>query len=495
MLLINNVERHYFKEPSVNFKITDDDRLLSDNQLQLLKCSASLPFKFGGFDSLDDILTKLKVDLVVDPAVKYHEMPNDFLDDAEAYWKEQLEILRRDDCRDHDLLVKITDFVLPEIRRMRETHGKSLLLGCYDSKNKKVFLYLNAMKMVEDGTRMDELIVSVFAHEIMHAYFDRPMHKTFPYVIFVEEPLAEFGSLLYLKETKSLFYDWAHSFVAGKHTCYRFGAQFMDDYLEDISNGGVSSIREYLEAYKIKLDPILDMPTYSNGRLSLPSGSVPGANNNVSVTIGGQYINAKWEDVFKYPPRYFYDSATKTLGLDGEWNYDICRNSSSPMNIDIIIDVHIHHRDGFNYIYLGDTFTIDKPSHLDSILSKYGVIVSPANKQFYAKNEVLFSRSSNKPVLRKCGDDLYAIIRDGKYGVVDDNLRIVVPCIYDSIWRYDKNDLLEVRLNRKYGLVDKRGKELVSVIYDDVARNNDGTYTVTKSGATAKIDRNGMIVD
>ena len=29
------------------------------------------------------------------------------------------------------------------------------------------------------------------------------------------------------------------------------------------------------------------------------------------------YADAKWQDVLDYPPRYFYDAHTRTLGLDG----------------------------------------------------------------------------------------------------------------------------------------------------------------------------------
>ena len=94
---------------------------------------------------------------------------------------------------------------------------------------------------------MGELLVSTLAHEAMHAYFNRPGHETFPYIYYVEEPLAEFGMLLYLHETKSKFYKWAYDDVKSKTTCYKYGANLMDQCLYE---GTPSLTRDYLEAYR-----------------------------------------------------------------------------------------------------------------------------------------------------------------------------------------------------------------------------------------------------
>ena len=70
------------------------------------------------------------------------------------------------------------------------------------------------MKDEYGGQTMKELLASTLAHEAMHAYFDRQGHDRFPYVIRVEEPLAEFGMLLYLHETKQRHYfHWARIII------------------------------------------------------------------------------------------------------------------------------------------------------------------------------------------------------------------------------------------------------------------------------------------
>ena len=87
----------------------------------------------------------------------------------------------------------------------------------------------------------------------MHAYFDRPGHKHYPYAYFVEEPLAEFGMLMYLKETAMYgtrtMISWAKDDVAGKHRCYRYGAWLYEQYCD--WNFG---LRKYLEEYKYPIE-------------------------------------------------------------------------------------------------------------------------------------------------------------------------------------------------------------------------------------------------
>ena len=102
------------------------------------------------------------------------------------------------------------------------------LLGLYDSQQNIIKLFPEAMADA-DASKMDEYLLSTLAHEVMHAYFNRPGHEKYPYAMFVEEPLAEFGMLLYLWRTHSPYYDWAHENVRSKKCCYRFGAAIMED--------------------------------------------------------------------------------------------------------------------------------------------------------------------------------------------------------------------------------------------------------------------------
>ena len=352
------------------------------------------------------------------------------------------------------------------------------LRGCYIPDENVIKLYPEEMHTEYGGKCMDELIVSTLAHEVMHAYFNRPGHNNYPYAVLVEEPLAEFGMLLYLKETNCVFYDWAKADVASKNTCYRYGANLMDQHL---SAGQSSSLRNYLEAYKIML-PAYSVLEINNGIVSLPPSQM-----QINIPISGSptTILPHWRDVFTYPPRYFYDAATKTLRLDGNWEVVHCGNR--------FIDIHIRcHIDEslIDHLYLGDNF-----DYIPYRLKGYEVSVSPNNSNFYAINGVLFGRNDNKPCLSSCGDGLYEICRNGKWGVIDDQLNQVIPNKYDCIWSFDKNDLIEVRIDSHYGLVNKQGIEQVPPIYDHIALNEDGYYTVKQNGCESRIDKDGNVIE
>ena len=123
--------------------------------------------------------------------------------------------------------------------------------------------------------------------------------------------------LLYLHETSSPYYEWAHNTVSDKKCCYGYGTKIMDQY-----SGGDTSLKTYLEEYKIFIGEY-EMLDEMNGNVSLPmAGS--------SVNIGGQPVMAKWMPVYSIPPTYFWDDATKTLGLNGDWRFEMDSRSMCP---------------------------------------------------------------------------------------------------------------------------------------------------------------------
>ncbi len=219
-------------------KIIDKNHLLSEDQVTLLQESALIDFSLGIYNSLDDILSSLNVDVIIEPGVKNHKAPSKLFFRLLDYWGRKFSDNNRCDVnyRKLDEIFKSLNF------------NYDLLLGCYKPENNIVILYPEAMKTIEDGSKMDELLVSVLAHETMHAYFNRPGHEKFPYAYFVEEPLAEFGMLLYLEKTKSPYINYVYDFVKSKKSCYRYGAAIFDDYKD-----GEIKLRDYLKNYKFRL--------------------------------------------------------------------------------------------------------------------------------------------------------------------------------------------------------------------------------------------------
>ena len=473
--------------------IIDKHGLLSLKHKIGLSSSGSRPFPIGKYQSLDDVLTSLHVDVIIEPGIITRTIPS-ALDKAEAFWRKEAnrrECLIRE-ADDREAAMKDYEDACENrkiITEEKEVWTTMPVRGLYDPKANVIRLYPEEMQKEYNGTCMDELLVTTLGHETMHAYFNRPRHKGFPYVIHVEEPLAEFGMLLWLLEIGSPLYDWAYQDVSSKRTCYRYGATLMHQHL---SEGPASSVRQYLEAYKVKLINYPMPAVIRNGSTIILPGQ--GGRANSSVQVGGRTITSRWQDVFKCPPRYFYDPATRTLGLDGDWS-DGLRNISSPhFDIDIKTRLDIELHDPINHVYLGDSFTIDYYYNIRGLLSEYDVIVSPLNRQLYAKNGVPFYTKDNTPVLNECGNGLYELCRNGKWGVVDAQLNQIVPFKYDCVWSFDENDLIRVRIDHAgghaYGLVNKQGQEQVPVIYENVKKNPNGTYTVKQNGIEFVIDKN-----
>ena len=160
--------------------------------------------------------------------------------------------------------------------------------------------------------------------------------------------------------------------------------------------------------------------------------------------------------------------------------------------------VDFHCPSKLSRIYLADNFTICRRHHdLERLLSEQTIMVSPANNCITIVKGVPFYKHDNTPVLEECGEGLYRIRRNGKYGVVDTQLNQIVPCKYDGFWcSFDKNGLLEVRNNSLHGLVNKKGEEQVPLQYDSyIVIRDDGTYTVKQNGEEFKIDKFGNKVE
>ena len=235
-------------------KLIDKYHLLTANQTQLLHQNAGEPFSFGGFKSLDDILTQLDVEVIIEPGIVYHSVPES-LNELEAFWKGRAE--RGGETR------KLAKNTYEEIRKEKDELSHTLILGLYDPVKNCIILYPEAMMLVYGGKWMNELLISTLAHETMHAYFNRPGHDKYPYIYLVEEPLAEFGMLVYLHQTGSSYYNWAFNEVNSKRTCYRCGAFLM--------NQSDPSYRNFLQKFKVGIPMRYRAPS---GTISMPTARI-----------------------------------------------------------------------------------------------------------------------------------------------------------------------------------------------------------------------------
>ena len=218
---------------------------LPDPEIVAIIKAALESFTFGGYISLDDMLSKLKVKLVISPETPKRIVPSG-ISEWVLYWENELQRLEKGLGPEYKNIQFYKDALKELEKAKKEVNAWSAmaLLGRYDRFQKEIILYPNNMP----GQDRKEYLVTTFVHEAMHAYFDRHPRELFPYVATVEEPLAEFGMLLFLKETNNNYYQWAYDNVVSKETCYRYGAALMDRYEK-----GDNQIRQDLESYKRKV--------------------------------------------------------------------------------------------------------------------------------------------------------------------------------------------------------------------------------------------------
>ena len=162
--------------------IIDKHNLLTSSQVELLKKNASEKLRLGRYSSIENILTSLKVDVIVEPGIQIRELP-DSLNDAEDFWREEAYRMKE---VFHEREEEYENYCeaerkLEEIRNEKELHVNMPLLGLYDPQINVIKLFPDEMITEYNGLRMDELLVSTLAHETMHAYFNRlQRRKIFP---------------------------------------------------------------------------------------------------------------------------------------------------------------------------------------------------------------------------------------------------------------------------------------------------------------------------
>ena len=240
------------EDRSMGDTVRKEDELLTKEETLLLQACTLLPFKIGSFSSIDDLLGKLGVCIQIAPGIKNHVVPSELLQEKD-YWEKERNKWK-EDSPEYNEIRDILDKIGDEISAWEDFP----IRGEYLRDDKIIKLYPEEMQMERDrdgrktpGLSMYSLLVSTLAHESMHAYFDRTVRHSLPYVGRVEEPLAEFGMLLYLYETNQKYiFNWARNDVRSKRTYYRYGDALMSLHLATADAYGYSLTRRDLEIYK-----------------------------------------------------------------------------------------------------------------------------------------------------------------------------------------------------------------------------------------------------
>ena len=355
---------------------------------------ADYSFNLDGYNSIRNIIESLNISIKIECGIKYHKNRED-VDHAKKYWESVRERLRRLAEKDQSYYEKLqkVEKILNEI----EGWADSPIRGYYDSYNKEIVIYPEEMEEEYDGKKMDELLVSTFIHETMHAFFDRPGHNSFPYLPLLEEPLAEFGMLLLLKAfNKANYYDWAHNDVKNKSSFYKYSADLMDKYSND---GEPSYIRSYFEGFKPCCDvmTLLGIEPFLSEPMVVSRESV----NYITTVISNDCLRDFVLSVFKeLNSMGVLNRLTPFLRVSSSCASDISIDGGS-FHLNRILFPALKTPSDASRWFMSDVFTINgqdyylsnqwayggKSSHLQ--LSKFGKLVSHLAPDLYINIEIV----------------------------------------------------------------------------------------------------------
>ncbi|HMQ45823.1 MAG TPA: WG repeat-containing protein [Saprospiraceae bacterium] len=86
---------------------------------------------------------------------------------------------------------------------------------------------------------------------------------------------------------------------------------------------------------------------------------------------------------------------------------------------------------------------------------------------------------------------------NGKWGMVNQKNKVVIPCNYDGVQFLDNTDnrIVKVYIEQpKYGLIDTLGQITVNAIYDEIGSFSDGRLAVQKNGLWGFVNDEGLEV-
>lgn len=89
-------------------------------------------------------------------------------------------------------------------------------------------------------------------------------------------------------------------------------------------------------------------------------------------------------------------------------------------------------------------------------------------------------------------DGLARVKKSGKYGYINTQGKIVLPCVYSELGYFD-NGLASVKKDGKYGFINIQGFEVVPCVYEAVTDFSDGFAKVKKDGKWGCVNAQGEL--
>ena len=131
--------------------------------------------------------------------------------------------------------------------------------------------------------------------------------------------------------------------------------------------------------------------------------------------------------------------------------------------------------------FTGSNIREELPTGAYWTIDMNGIIVDRSNEP--VKTEVVFFET----------EGLRAILKDGKYGFIDEAGRLRIANRYEEVKPFS-NGLAAIRIMGKWGFIDHSEKLVVQPVYDDVGAFSNGQAIVKKDGLAGLIDVSGKVI-
>ena len=121
--------------------------------------------------------------------------------------------------------------------------------------------------------------------------------------------------------------------------------------------------------------------------------------------------------------------------------------------------------------------SVDNP--VISVANDYIEVYSEKSTKYF---DFEGNEKTNTQVLKE--NELFAVEKNGKWGMTDKYGNIVVECIYEKVTELNEYGFAGIKLDGKWGVIDKTGQVVLEPIYEHFTENEkpefiDKYYRVT----------------
>ena len=126
----------------------------------------------------------------------------------------------------------------------------------------------------------------------------------------------------------------------------------------------------------------------------------------------------------------------------------------------------------------------------------YKVIIAvntPHGVGYFADSEG--NKLFNKQFEEVCefSEGLARVKQNEKWGFINTQGEVVIPCIYDNAWRFFEG-LAAVEQNDKWGFINTKGEVVIPCIYDFAWAFSEGLAEVKQNGKGSIINKEGKVI-